>query len=119
MTNIREFIEEKLRPVCPNLKLNRPEGDVVFPLLTYSEITNTHVELWHDRVTYQIDAYENTFEDCLDLIYDADRVMSEIGFKRTYLSPDSTTREGQDLYHKTASYTADINTRINNLYINK
>lgn len=78
------------------------------PFIVYAEITNVNVSKWMDRVNYQIDCYARTPEEVIDLIYKADASMRDLGFQRTYMSPDTVNREGKDLYHKAANYAANL-----------
>ncbi len=115
MVNIREQVVEKLKTVCPNVKAVNPEGAVTLPLITYAEVTNTKVGMWHERVTMQVDIRAPTFEQCLQLTDEVNTVMEELNFKRTYTSSDSSCREMKGLYHKAVSYICNINTNINTI----
>lgn len=119
MINARIQIKELLEMLDLPVKPSFPEGTAELPLITYSEITNVNVEPNHDRIIYQIDVYANTFSECIDITENVDEIISGIGFTRNYVSPDTSIRMDQDLYHKAISYTADINTALNNIYQHK
>lgn len=118
MTNARVFIKDLLETLGVTVRQTKPEGKVELPLITYAEITNINIELWHDRFSYQFDVYANTFEEAVDLIHKVDDAVTALGFNRDYVSPDTQARVDTDLYHKAASYTADINTLTGNIYQN-
>ncbi len=119
MLNVRVFIKELLDQLGYRVRQARPEGDIILPLIVYAETDNVNVGLWHDRLTYQFDVYTNTFSELLDVLDEVDDKIRGLGFQRTYVSPDTTAREDTDLYHKYAVYTADVNTRTNNIYQNE
>lgn len=115
MINARKQIFEALQELTENVKLTRPEGDVTFPLITYAEITNVNVSPREDRIEYQVDAYHNTFADCLALSQDIDDVMTGLGWHRTYETPDTQTRRAKDFYQKTLNYAARVDTLWHNI----
>ena len=110
MINVRNQIREALLEITENVRMTRPEGEQVFPLITMAEITNVNVNMREDRIEYQIDAYHNTFEDVIDLMQKIDNTMTELGWHRTYVTPDSQTRRGTDFYQKSMNYVARIDT---------
>jgi hypothetical protein len=116
MIDARTWLLQKLKTLNATVKAGQPEGDLELPLITYSEITNVRVGLWHDQITYQIDAYDGDFDDVVELADKVDELLTPLGFVRTYVSPDSQARIDVNLYHKALSYTVDINTRTNNIY---
>lgn len=117
MINCRGQIYEALKEITENVKLTRPEGDSTFPLITYSEVTNVSINARTDRIEYQIDAYSNTFGECLALSQDIDDTMTGMGWHRTYVTPDEQTRRGKDLYKKTMSYAARVDTLWHNIIL--
>lgn len=115
MIDVRNQIRRGLLTITPNVKMTRPEGDVTFPLITYAEITNVNVGKWEDRIEYQIDGHESTLEKLIDLMQEIDKVMTELGWHRTYITPDTQTRQGKDFYKKSTTYTARIDTYHKNI----
>ena len=113
MVNNRVQIAEALETITDNVKMCRPEGDVVFPLITYAEITNVNVGIRQDRIEYQIDGHTNTFPEILGLMARIDEVMTGMGWHRTYITPDTQARQDKDFYKKSANYTARIDTLRN------
>lgn len=115
MINPRKQISDALLTIIDNVKMTRPEGDVVFPLITYGEVTNVSVNKREDRIEYQIDGYTNTFEECLALSQQIDEVMTSLGWHRTYITPDPQTRRGKDFYQKSMNYVARVDTLFKNI----
>lgn len=113
MVNIRTQVIETLENIAgaEHVKAFRPEGDVSLPLLTYAEITNTHDSKWLERNTYQIDIWASTFGEVVDYMLEVNAAMEELGFRRTYTSPDTAARVDKDLYHKAISYLIAMDTQ--------
>lgn len=116
MIDVREQIFEKLKSVESNTKMTLPEGNFKMPLLTYGEISNVPIGKWHDRLEFQVDAYASSFVSVLELATAASDAMKELGFTRTYITPDAKTREKTGRYHKAMSFVAEINTNENNVF---
>lgn len=114
MVNVRDQVLAGLQTITPNVKTSYPEGNSVFPLLTYAEITNVCVRPGHERIEFQVDAWTRSFNTCLELVDAVNSVMEGIGFRRTYVSPDSVARAGNDLYHKAMNYVGHVNSCLNN-----
>ena len=110
---VKEALEEGFENVP--VKMAYPEGDVIFPIVTYAEVTNAHVSKWRDVMDYQIDYHASTFSDCVELMQKGDAIMTGLGFTRTYVTPDANTREGADHYHKATNYTAQADTHLGNI----
>lgn len=110
---VKEALEEGFENVP--VKMAYPEGDVIFPIVTYAEVTNAHVSKWRDVMDYQIDYHASTFSDCVELMQKGDAIMTGLGFTRTYVTPDANTREGADHYHKATNYTAQVDTHLGNI----
>ena len=115
MVNNRIQIAEALETITENVKMTRPEGDVSFPLITYAEITNVNVGIRQDRIEYQIDGHTNTLPELLVLMAQIDEVMTDMGWHRTYITPDTQARQSKDFYRKSANYTARIDTLTNTI----
>ena len=118
MTNAREYVKHGLDAICDNVKACFPSGNILLPLITYAEVGNTQSAKWKDVIEYQVDVYAGHFEDVLDLTDKACDAMSELGFTRTYVSPDTTCRVDTGLYHKVLSFQATINTNEMNIISN-
>ena len=117
MINNRVQIAEALKTITDNVRLTRPEGEVTFPLITYAEITNVKISKIEERIEYQVDGHASTFEEIIILMKQIDEVMTNMGWRRTYITPDTQTRQGKDFYKKSANYLARIDT-INNVISN-
>jgi len=115
MISNRVQIKEALETVCPNVKTERPEGVLNLPLITYGEITNVHVSRYEDRIEYQIDAYASSFVDIIQMTQAIDDVMTNMGWQRTYVTPDGRARVGTGLYQKSLSYVGRVDIRINDI----
>lgn len=115
MVNPRKQIKSMLEETGATVKMTRPVGDIVLPLLVYSEITNVNVGMRQDRLEYQIDAYSDTFEDCLNLAQEADVIMTKAGWHRTYKTSDEKAKVKTGLYKIALSYTARVDTLKNEI----
>lgn len=113
MINVRNQIKEALETITQNVRMMRSEGDITFPLITYGEITNTNVGKWQDRIEYQINGHTGTYEDIVTLMNDIDAVMTEMGWYRTYITPDTQARQAKDFYMKASNYVARVDTHHN------
>lgn len=116
MLDMRVQIKGSLEHICDNVKMSFPEGKPEFPLVTYGEVTNLPVEKWHDRVEFQIDCFSFSFESCIDLAMSICDMMQDIGFTRTYITPDSKTKEEEGVYHKSMNFVAHVNTIERNIF---
>lgn len=115
MISIREQIYEILGEINSNVTMTNPEDDdsgtvTELPLIVYAEIVNINRSKWLDEIQYQIDVYDNDFIGAVELMFQVDAAMRDLGFKRTYVSPDTNARQGKDLYKKVANYTGIVNT---------
>lgn len=115
MISNRVQIKDALLTICNNVKTERPEGELTLPLITYGEVTNVHVGQYEDRIEYQIDAHASSFPEIIQLTQQIDSVMADMGWTRTYVTPDSNARVGVGLYHKSMSYVARIDVRYNDI----
>ena len=95
--------------------MSYPEQRPELPLVVYSEITNTHTDMWREECDYQIDVYDSDFESLMDDVLQADAIMIDMGWERTYTSPDTAARMDKDLYHKAMNYHATIDTYHNRI----
>lgn len=108
MLNPRKQVLEQLETVCRTVKMTRPEGDVVLPLITYAMVTDVNIGPFEDRIEFQVDCYTDDFADCLALARNADSVMTGLGYHRTYVTPDSQVRRSESLFQITMSYAARV-----------
>ena len=115
MIDARVQIKGILETVCSNVKMSYPEGDVTLPIVTYSEVTNTNIGKWEDRIEFQVDVRDSTFSQLMTLMLAVDDAMRAAGWNRTYVSPDTAAREGKDLYHKALNYQANVDTYHTNI----
>lgn len=111
MISNRNQIMTALLSVCKNVKAERPEGTLKTPLITYGEITNVQLNRYEDRIEYQIDAYASSFPEIIQLTRGIDDVMREMGWTRTYITPDSRARQGKGLYVKSINYVSRVDVR--------
>ena len=98
-----------------DVKMGRPEGRVVLPLVTYEQVTNVSLGKWQERIEYQVDVFDSTFAKCLQYVFLIDDALTELGYVRTYESPDTVAREEADLYHKVLNYYALVDTHNMNI----
>lgn len=110
MISCRTQIKDALLTICDNVKMERPEGKLTLPLLTYAEITNAMIDKRQARIDFQVDIYESTFAGLIQMTRAVDDVMTGLGWFRTYVTPDANARVGAGLYHKATNYTARIDT---------
>ena len=110
MIDARVQVYEGLSAVFGNVKHIRPETNITLPLVVYQEVTHTATEKWREEVDFQVDIYAADFEDLIDLVQEAEAVMSGIGFTLTYTSPDTDARVDRDLYKKALNYHGRIDT---------
>lgn len=115
MISNRVQILDALSTVCENIKMERPEGALTLPLITYGEVTNVRFSKYIDRIEYQIDAYSDTFLGVVQLTREIDEVMKNMGWERTYVTPDGRARVGNGLYQKAMSYVAKVDIRYNDI----
>ena len=120
MVNNRVQFKETLEAVLGEnftgqVKMGRPEGRVVLPLVTYEQVTNVSYAKWQERIEYQVDVFDSTFATCLQYVLAIDDALTELGYVRTYESPDTTSREETDLYHKVLNYYALVDTHNMNI----
>ena len=115
MISNRKQILEALLTVCENVKTERPEGKLTLPLITYGEVTNVNAERYIDRIEYQIDAYTSSFPEMVQITRGIDDVMTNMGWHRTYVTPDASARVGAGLYQKAMSYAARVDIRYNDI----
>ena len=115
MVNARIQIKEALETICERVNLVFPEKNAVLPLIVYAEITNTTVGMWEESVEYQIDVYASSFAELVDLAENVDVAMTELGFERTYVTPDTDARIETNLYKKALNYHAYVDTYHNNI----
>ena len=54
-------------------------------------------------------------KEMIQLTKAIDEVMSNMGWHRTYVTPDGSARVGTGLYQKAMSYVARIDTRYNDI----
>lgn len=112
MINAREQVGNALATVCTNVKMTRPEGDVTLPMICYAESGNAPVNIAYDRIQWRVAVYASTFSDLVDLVAQADAVMTDtLGYTRTGKSSDDSARVGTDLYLCRLDYVGVVNTR--------
>lgn len=114
MTNIRELVANGLLTITDNVKMTKPAGDIILPLICYSETSNITINIASDRIKYRVAVYASTFEELLTLTDDVDALMSDvIGMTRTAITPDADAKIGTDLFLKRIDYAVTINTAEN------
>lgn len=110
MIDAREQIKNALETICDNVKMSKPAGDVEFPLICYACISNDTINIAYDRLRWRVTAYCNTFTDLIGLVASIDGVMNgELGYTRTYETPDDEAKKGTDFYMKRLDYSAMVN----------
>ena len=115
MISIHKQISDQLKTVITNVLRAYPEGKTTLPMITFAEVTNTHVSKWRDEVEYEVDVYAATYADMYDKAIEADAVMQGMGFQRTYASPDYSARQDTDFFKKALNYRATIDTHNMNI----
>lgn len=119
MIDARVQILELLRSIeYKNLKvkMNFPKEISNVPLITYFELTNSNTEISvRDSLSYQIDVWEGTFEKVIDLMQLVDEKLTDLGFKRDYVSPDDDSVDSTGFYRKTLRYSRYVDTRTGRL----
>lgn len=103
--DIREQVVDALETTGYLVTGDYPAGLVTLPRIIYFLVTNTYLTESTDRIRFQIDCYASSFEECIDMVYAVNDVMTGLNFHRTYESPDSEARQDIGLYKKTLSYT--------------
>lgn len=116
MIDVRQWLISQLETITPNVLATQPEGKQELPLVIYAEIANVTDELNVDRLGLQVTCYDNSFEGVISLSDQIDELFIGLGFRRTYLSPDTQARVDKDLYQKVMSYTVRVNTVTKNIY---
>lgn len=116
MIDVREQILKELLKVTQNVRITKPEAIKSFPLIVYGEISNVLFDKWQARIEYQVDVYTTSFESLISLTNKVNEKMENIGFNRTFISPDYEAREDTKIYHKTIGYVAMVNTNEKNIY---
>lgn len=112
MINAREQVKDALLTVCSNVKMSRPEGDPVLPLIVYAEMENLPVNMAYVRLRWRVAIYCNTFADLVEMTNKVDAVMSEtLGYTRVKKTPDDSARVSTDLYLCKLDYSGLVNTR--------
>ena len=110
MINAREQVADALEQVCANVKMSRPEGNVELPLICYACTGDLDVNVAYARVQWRVAVYHMSFAELVDLVHQVDAVMNgELGYTRTYETPDYDAKLGTDFYLKRLDYSALVN----------
>ena len=110
MIDAREQIASALETVCSNVKMSRPDGDVELPLVCYACMENLDVNAAYAHLRWRIACYCNSFEDVVDMVHQIEAVMNgELGYTKTYETPDDNTKLGTDFYLKRLDFSALVN----------
>ena len=113
MTTIRSDVLHNLKTITDNVKMSRPAGRPVLPLITYEERSNTDVNIAYSRHRYRITAYASNFEELSTLCDKIDNVIGHaLGMERVSKSADGDARIATDMYMCKLEYTC----LVNNIY---
>lgn len=113
MTTIRSDVLHNLKTITDNVKMSRPAGRPVLPLITYEERSNVSVNIAYSRHRYRITAYASNFEELSTLCNNIDNVIGHaLGMERVSKSADGDARIATDMYMCKMEYTC----LVNNIY---
>lgn len=119
MIDARAQIRDALKTVCTNVKMSRPAGDPVLPLVVYAEMSNLPVNKAYVRLRWQVTVYCTTFKDLVELTDEVDSIMSEtLGYTRSSKSSDDGAKIGTDLYMCRLAYVGLVDTKLNGVIKN-
>lgn len=103
----RTQVANMLLTVCSNVKMTRPEGNTVLPLVIYGLTSALPVNMAYTRMKWRVACYASTMQELLDMVDGVIGVMSgELGFTLTSETPDEDTRKGTDFYQKRLDFAA-------------
>lgn len=112
MIDAREQVATALLTVCNNVTMAKPDGDVEFPLICYSQTSDLPVNVAYDRLRYRVAVYASTFAELVTMVTDVVSVMSgTIGLTLTNETPDEEAHKGTDFYMKRLDFAGLVNTR--------
>jgi hypothetical protein len=110
MIDAREQVATALLTVCNNVTMAKPDGDVEFPLICYSQTSDLPVNVAYDRLRYRVAVYASTFADLLTMVAGVINVMSvTIGLTLTGETPDEEAHKGTDFYMKRLDFAGLVN----------
>lgn len=105
----RTQVANRLLTVCSNVKMTRPEGDTVLPLICYGLTSALPVNMAYTRMRWRIACYASTMQGLLTMVEDVIGIMSgELGFTLTSETPDEDTRSGTDFYMKRLDFSGIV-----------
>lgn len=106
----RTQVANMLLTVCSNVKMTRPEGNTVLPLVIYGLTSALPVNMAYTRMKWRVACYASTMQELLDMVDGVIGVMSgELGFTLTSETPDEDTRKGTDFYQKRLDFSGLVN----------
>lgn len=113
MIDAREQVKNTLLTVCNNVKMSKPSGEPVLPLLIYSCIGDDMVDIGHDRLKWRVVVYCSSFEEVITLSKQVDDKMHNVlGYTRRYITPDDESQKGTNLYMKRLDYSGLVNLEV-------
>lgn len=102
----RTQVANMLLTVCSNVKMTRPEGNTVLPLVIYGLTSALPVNMAYTRMKWRVACYASTMQELLDMVDGVIGVMSgELGFTLTSETSDEDTRKGTDFYQKRLDFS--------------
>lgn len=105
----RTQVANRLLTVCNNVKMTRPEGNAVLPLICYGLTSSLPLNVAYTRMKWRIACYASTMQELLTMVNGVIGIMSdELGFTLTSETPDDETRKGTDFYMKRLDFSATV-----------
>lgn len=112
MIDARQQVATALLTVCDNVTMAKPDGDVEFPLVCYSQTSDLPVNIAYDRLRYRVAVYASTFAELLTMVAGVVDVMTgTIGLTLTGETDDEQAHMGTDFYMKRLDFAGLVNTK--------
>lgn len=115
-TEIKETLESIDSDISFKVKMAFPESINDGNIISYFELTNTSTNIpIVDDISYQIDLWFYDLEELLTALSCVDKVMTEKGFLRQFVSPDSMIHDTSGYLRKSIRYGRRVDTLTNRL----
>lgn len=120
MQNYRKEIKSVLENIeCDipfKVKMAFPESINEGNIISYFELSNTSTNIpVVDDIAYQVDIWTFDLEELFELLSLADDAMTEKGFQRQFISPDSMLHDASGYLRKTLRYGSRVDRLLNRL----
>lgn len=120
MQNYRKEIKAVLESIeCDipfQVKMAFPESINDGNIISYFELSNTSTNISVvDDIAYQIDIWTFDLEELFELLSLVDNAMTEKGFLRQFVSPDSMLHDASGYLRKTLRYGRRVDKLLNRL----